>query len=201
MSEEVNKIVKAAILNTREHNPLYYVACLAQRLKNGQGSTTDYTVVEDLEQQLLDSDWEEYKHPNIADNCSAYITKSFGGYVGMIPIEYLSNQLICRLDDIKGTGKLSLTCYADTDRYSVDYNVLIVGDDGYGPCMFTFHPGEPVKPSTLSADGHNEFGLKEGDIINVAQAKDFGFKHVKLLSIPMLKGKAQKLGAKKIKPL
>lgn len=183
MSHEVNLFVKAAILNTKMHAPDYFKKCLEQRLCNGQGSVTEFDNIDKLEQTLLNSNWEKYKHPNIAEDCSAYITTSFGGFLGMIDINKLSDQLICRLTDIKGTGKLSLTCYADSDRYPVDYNILIVGDDGYGPCMFTFHPGEPLKPSTLSADGNNEFGLKEGDTITVAQAKKFGFKYVKLLTI------------------
>lgn len=183
MSNEINEFVKSAILNTKKNDPDYFKKCLEQRLINGQGSVTEFDNVEDLEKALLNADWEKYTHPNIAEGCSAYITKSFGGFMGMIQIEYLSDQLICRLDDIKGTGKLSLTCYADRDRYPVDYNILIIGDDGFGPCMFTFHPGEPLKPSTLSSDGNNEFGLKEGDTINVAQAKKFGFKYVKLLTI------------------
>lgn len=183
MSQDINNYVIKAILNTKENSPDYFIACLKQRLADGQGSTTDFKTVEELEKALLAADWEKFEHPNIAENCLGFITKSFGGYMGMIPLEYLSNQLICRLDDIKGIGKLSLTCYADSDRYPVDYNVLIIGDDGFGPCMFTFHPGEPLKPSTLSSDGNNEFGLKEGDTINVAQAKKFGFKYVKLLTI------------------
>lgn len=180
MSHEVNLFVYGAILNTKKNAPEYYKKCLEQRLSTGQGSTTEFDNIDKLEQCLLNANWEKYEHPNIAENCSAYITTSFGGFVGMIPINKLSDQLICSLIDFKGTGKLSLTCFTDSDKYPVDYNVLIVGDDGYGPCMFTFHPGEPLKPSTLSSDGNNEFGLKEGDTITVAQAKQYGFKYVKL---------------------
>ena len=61
-----------------------------------------------------------------------------------------------------------------------DYYILIVGDDGFGPCMFTFHPGEPLRPSTLSSDGNNEFGYKEGTTISVAKAILLGFRYAKL---------------------
>lgn len=180
MSELANNFVKSAILNTKKNIPDYFRKCLEQRLSNGQGSVTDFTNVEDLEKQLLNSDWEEYKHPNIADGCSAYKTESFGGYIGMIPLGCLPSDTICRFTDVKGTGTLSLTCYADTDRHPVNYNILIVGDDGFGPCMFTFHPGEPLRPSTLSSDGNNEFGYKEGTTISVVKAILLGFKYAKL---------------------
>jgi hypothetical protein len=184
MSQDINNYVIKAILNTKENSPDYFIACLKQRLADGQGSTTDFKTVEELEKALLAADWEKFEHPNIAENCLGFITKSFGGHMGMIPLEKLDKDAVCGLTDIKGTGTLSLVYYSDEiDRYDVDYNVLIVGNDGFGPCMFTFHPGEPLKPSTLSSDGSNEFSLCEGDVLTAEEAMEkFGFKHAKLIN-------------------
>ena len=178
--------VRACILRTKEHDPEYFKKCLEQRLdKVGKGSFYPYTDTKVLEDELMVATWNKFYHPNIAPGCHGFITYSdrLVGFVGVIPLSMLQPETKCYLKDVKGTGTLSL-CVKPviTDRCLVStYTVLITGDDGYGECMFTFHPGDPLKPSTLSSDGSNEHGLKDGDEITAQRAIELGFKHAKLI--------------------
>lgn len=175
--------VRACITRTKEHDPEYFKKCLEQRLLSGKGSCYSYTDIKDLEWALMHAMWEPYYHENIAAGCHAFIThdQHLNGWIGVVPLKDLPDDMECYFIDPKGTGKLSLSVKPfDGDMVKCAYTVLITGADGYGECMFTFHPGEPLKPSTLSADGRNEYGVKLGDHFSVKLARDIGFKHAKI---------------------
>lgn len=174
----VSDFVRKCIFNCRRMLPDYYKACLTQRLADGKGSVTEFTDFSDLENALLDANWKIYTHPNIAPDCTAYITKDICGFLGMIKLEDLPSNQICEFIDPKGTGTLSLATKTGRAHF-VDFTVLIVGKENDVDVMYTFHPGEPLKPSTLAADGSNEFGFKVGDKITVEDAIAAGFKTVK----------------------
>lgn len=183
---ETTEHVRKCISRTKLYSLAYFMKCLQQRLdKIGKGSFYPYTDTEVLEKELMSAEWEEFKHPNIARGCHGYISYSEGlhGFVGVIPLSMLPAGTKCYLRDIKGTGTLSLCVKpVGNERGLVStYTVLITGDDGYGECMFTFHPGDPLKQSTLSSDGSNEHGLRDGDEISVEWAISLGFKHAKLI--------------------
>lgn len=183
MEYDYNQYVWHAIQRTKEHDPEYFKKCIEQRLCNGKGSVTDYVHAEDLERALLNVAWYKYDHPAVAPGCRAFKTGAIRGWLGMAPLKELDPRRECTLLDVKGTGTLSLVLtdpIAYIHRWFVDYTVIIIGDDGYGACMFTFHPGDPVPPSTLASDGSNKFGLKDGDKITVGKALELGFVHAKL---------------------
>lgn len=176
--------VRKAIMRTKEHDPEYFKKCIEQRLLFGKGSYYLYTDPDELEKALMSASWLKYEHPNIAPGCHGYISYSdrLSGYIGIIPLAMVPKDAKCYLVDPKGTGTLSLGVKAfNGDMWPVGYTVLITGDDGYGQCMFTFHPGDPLTPSTLSSDGNNEHGLRDGDVITVDKAIELGFKHAKIL--------------------
>lgn len=177
--------VRACILRTKEHDPEYFKKCLEQRLATiGKGSFYQYTDPEVLEGALMIARWNKYEHPNIAPGCHAFISYSqcLCGFLGVVPLEILPAAAKCYIKDVKGTGTLSLCVkLLNGSRWPIEYTVLITGDDGYGECMFTFHPGDPLKPSTLSSDGSNEHRLKDGDVISAKRAMELGFKHAKVI--------------------
>jgi hypothetical protein len=172
-------------MRTKEHDPEYFKKCLQQRLAMvGKGSFYPYIEPDALEDALMVAIWNMYDHPNVAPGCHAFISYSqcLHGFIGVVPLEMVPSETKCYLIDVKDTGTLSLCIKTVKDsRWPVAYTVLITGDDGYGECMFTFHPGDPLKPSTLSSDGSNEYGLKDGDEISVEKAISIGFKHAKLI--------------------
>lgn len=183
---ETTEHVRKCISRTKLYSLAYFMKCLQQRLdKIGKGSFYPYTDTEVLEKELMSAEWEEFKHPNIARGCHGYISYSNGlhGFVGVIPLSMLPAGTKCYLRDIKGTGTLSLCVKpVGNERGLVStYTVLITGDDGYGECMFTFHPGDPLKPSSLTSDGSNEHGLRDGDEISVKEAIRYGFRHAKII--------------------
>lgn len=184
MEYDYNQYVWHAIQRTKQHDPEYFRKCIEQRLCTGKGSVTDYVQVEDLERALMHVAWYKYDHPAVAPGCRAFKTGAIRGWVGMAPLKELDPSRICTLMDVKGTGTLSLVLTdpigKEIKRWFVDYTVIIIGDDGYGACMFTFHPGDPVPPSTLASDGSNKFGLKDGDKLTVGEAIAKGFVYAKL---------------------
>ena len=183
MSTGTTSHVRKAIMRTKEHDPEYFKKCIEQRLMFGKGSFYLFTDPAELEEELMRAVWCKYDHPNIAPGCHGYITYSqrLSGYIGLVPLAMVPSDTKCYLKDPKGCGKLSLCMKPiNGDMWPVNYTVLITGDDGYGQCMFTFHPGDPIKPSTLSADGNNELGLKDGDVITAKRAIELGFKHAKI---------------------
>lgn len=183
MDYDYNQYVWHAIQRTKQHDPEYFRKCIEQRLCNGKGSVTDFVHAEDLERALMNCDWYKYDHPAVAPGCLAFKTGAICGWLGMAPLKELDPNLMCTMMDVKGTGTLSLVLtdpLACVNRWFVAYTVIIIGDDGYGACMFTFHPGDPLPPSHLSSDGSNELGLKEGDKLTVGKAIELGFVHAKL---------------------
>lgn len=183
MSELINKHVYDCINRLKDNVPAYYNSCLAQRLANGMGSTTDFASVEALEAALLNANWEpwvDYKDV-LAPGCSGFITKDIPGHHGMIPLTKFSDDQICTFRDPKDTGFLSL-CVATNERTDVDYTILIIGNEpGIGEVMFTFHPGDPEPASTFKSGDTDEggSGYRKGDEITVAKAKELGFRKAK----------------------
>lgn len=184
MSKLISNHVYECINRLKENMPKYYDSCLKQRLSNGIGSTTDYNTVEEMEKALLSADWEPWDdYFNVlAPGCSGFITKDITGHHGMISLTEFPPDAIAYFRDPKDTGYLSLCIPTDT-RTDVDYTILITGsDEGIdGEVMFTFHPGEPEKPSTFKAGSEDEGGkgYNKGDSITVAEALELGFRKAK----------------------
>lgn len=175
--------VRNAIRLLKEKDPSYYTKCIRQRLFNGgEGSYYDPNVdFNTLEAYLECSNWTMVENPNVDDGCSCFVCYDLKGHIGIVDVENVPNDVNFFLDDFKGTGKLSL-CVKQYENWFVPmgYTYIILGNDGYGEIMFTFHPGEPLKPSTME-DGHNEYGLHKGDVITKEKAIKCGFKHAKVV--------------------
>lgn len=185
MSIESKKFVEECIKRLVAKDYSYYESCINQRLYNGgMGSFYDKNVdFIDVMCKLINVDWEEVTHPNVQLPCRCFKCDNFfTGYVGMVELEKLSDDVELFFSDFKNTGKLSLCVKesdVDVDVMKTNTTYLITGDDGYGPIVFTFHPGEPLKPSTLE-DGTNSYGVKKNDSVTKEMALKMGFKHVKV---------------------
>lgn len=169
--------IRAAIEATREVVPGYFEGTLAQRAgasKEAVGSTVWDVDAEQLEQLLVDAQWEPYSHPAVAEGCEAFKTSIHGGFLGVIRLDELSPDFPVTLDDRKDTGKVSAIVKGQQGE-TVDFLVLILGQEQGREVVFTFHPGDPVKPSQVEASQ----GL-HGKEVTVAEALALGLETAKI---------------------
>jgi hypothetical protein len=139
---------KQAILAMALADPEYWRETLRSRCVGGVGPRTLFTSVEELNSALLEAEWEPYYHLALADDCRAFVAP-IPGLIGVEPINP-EHQYVLR--DPKVTGKVSAVRVdppgAPTDL--VPFTVLICGEEEGELRAFTFHPGEPVRPSVCT---------------------------------------------------
>jgi hypothetical protein len=169
----------AAMAKTAATEPDYWAKCLAQRsaYESPCGSTYELTSGQ-LECALMASEWEEVSHPAVQAPCRVFKT-TLAGTVGIVPLRSLKRDAVITIRDPKATGKGE----ACIDRANVPSELatttdtyMIAGDDEGGFMCFTFHPGEPVRPSTLDY-GNGQDGWTA---MTVAQALGMGLEFAKV---------------------
>ena len=147
--------VWTAIANTIEVVPGYFEGHLEGRSAAGDGSTVwrwgkacpDASAVLDV---VLDTLWQEYPScPNLIPGCRAYRA----AIPGTIDLRQVSD-----LEDdtpvvwVRTDHGYQYPTVAGTEGEYVDETVLIVGPEAGRTVVYTFHPGNPIKPSQISAD-------------------------------------------------
>ncbi len=180
-----NETVFSAIIATqavpsRVGSASYWADCLAQRAGTSPtrlGSIYPDLTVEELNTVLEKLEWSPYLHDAISSPAIGYRAE-FGGEVGVERIDALPAGTTLVLDDGKGTGKLTPIARG-LPRAPVGFTTMLLGPSSNGDLMvWTFFPGDPIRESTLTAD--NEFGLKHGSEISLAQANELGLVFVKV---------------------
>ena len=148
-----NSVVQKAITAIAEVDAKYWSKTLAQRVDGPEAAgsvVVGISSAASLEELLLKTDWEEYSHPDVMAECQAF-KAMIPGRLGVTPLAALPKDTVVTLDDRKGTGKVSCTVKGIRGQ-QVDFTVLIVGtEDGREVC-FTFHPGDPVRPSQIQTE-------------------------------------------------
>lgn len=172
----------AATKNVPSKNPgvpSYWADCLAQRAGESPkrlGSIYPGVTPEELEKLVEAAEWESYSHSSINAPAEGY-RSNLAGEIGVDHVDNLPSDTLLVLDDNKGTGKLTPVARG-LPRKTVDFTVALVGPDEKGQVIWTFFPGDPIRESTLKTD--NPLGLKHGDTITVAQARELGLEFVKI---------------------
>jgi hypothetical protein len=126
---------------------------------------------ETLEAALMGAAWEPFEHPDIMKGCSAF-KAPLSGTFGLLDLTTVADDFLVTLADPKGTGFVEAECTAGRGA-KVDFTVLILGDEKGTEVVFTFHPGNPIRPSRLPAEG------RVGNIITAKDALALGFKWAK----------------------
>lgn len=137
------------------------------------GSVTDFTDPAALEAALRRTTWSPYTHPAIQAGCVAFCTTELGGTQGVLPITDVSADAFVTLGDAHATGFVA----AEVEGVfgpRVDMLVMILGPEQGVEVVYTFHPGPPLAPSTLPAEG------RQGTRIPVSEARALGFEFVKI---------------------
>ena len=147
--------VWAAIANTIEVVPGYFEGHLAGRSASGDGSTVwrwgkacpDAAAVLDV---VLDTLWQEYPScPNLIPGCTAY-KAAIPGTIDLRQVADLADDTPVAWTN-PGHGYQYPTIVGDAGDY-VDYTTLIVGPEAGKEVVYTFHPGDPIRPAQVSAD-------------------------------------------------
>ncbi|OGZ54061.1 MAG: hypothetical protein A3H64_00430 [Candidatus Ryanbacteria bacterium RIFCSPLOWO2_02_FULL_45_11c] len=174
--------IEKAVRNTGYVVPGYWEKTLNQRIAcSSTAAGSVYEQFEDpvtLESALMVARWKPYSHPAIAPGCEAFAA-FIPGRMGVVPLRDLPSDAIVVLDDRKGTGKVSAVVKGVLGP-RVAFTVLILGreKDKEGneyEIVFTFHPGEPVRPSPVDATP----GL-HGKKVTVAETLAMGLEMAKI---------------------
>ena len=178
MSQNIERII-AAIGNTREILPSYFEKTLEQRLDNNSAAGSifeGFGTIQEVEDKILTSQWEEYRHENLAPDTTGFCCHWIGGCIGTVPLTTLDDTQVVILDDRKNTGRVSATVKGVRGA-STDLTVIILGQHEGREVIFTIHPGAPVKPSTVTM----ESGM-HGKTITAKEAIELGLQTAKITS-------------------
>ena len=175
--------VLEAITNTERLLGRYFSTNLDTRTDTGIGSTYDGMSPEELRTALKAADWKEVEHADVMPGCRAYVTKDIaGGRFGLLNVRDLPDDTLFIAEDPKGTGRISIAA-AGVPGPHANETFLIVGKDTdqpdpadrEKPVVFTFHPGEPVRPSLVSTKD-----IQDGTVLTKDDVIKLGFDMAKV---------------------
>jgi hypothetical protein len=176
MLTDLQKRLLEVIDSTKKYFPDYWQSVLKQRCESTHvGSYYTVRPESELENVLREAIVKEDVMPLTSDlvmsGCEAF-TFRFGGYVGIKPIKETETY---QLLDPKNTGYVDAVSDKVTEcTYSL-FTTIILGQEDGREVVFMFHPGEPIKPSRIPAEGNI------GRTITGKEALEMGFKFAKLI--------------------
>lgn len=169
--------IEIAIANIARLAGEYWAKTLAQRAGANPlaaGSIYDGATAEDVERMVRSAAWEPYSHPAVMADCTAFRAQ-LPGRMGIVELSKLDPATPVVLDDRKGTGAVSATVKGVRGEVT-DFSVLILGKEQGEEVIFTFHPGDPVRPSQVKT----EPGL-HGKQVTVEEAMKLGLLTAKIV--------------------
>lgn len=175
----MNEFVNKAIINTNEYLHDYLIKTLQQRLATGAGSCYEqFKTTDELLSAIKNADWEETTHPCVSPDCRVF-KANLEGRFGLINIKDVCDDAVLIADDRKHTGYISVTIKGARGRIEYD-SYLIIGKENINgnniEVLFTFHPGEPIKPSNIKVSN-----ITHGSIISKKEAIKLGIKWIKII--------------------
>ncbi len=120
--------------------------------------------------------WEPFSHEALMPGCRAFMAP-LAGYLGIVPVSSLPRAAEIEFSDPKDTGVAMGTVKDYPYGPWVLYTVLIAGFHNEKEICFTFHTGDPVKPSVLPAKEWN------GKSILAVEALRMGIEYVRCSGI------------------
>ena len=195
--DNASKIIMGKDENGKDRT--YLDVMLAQRIEgpNNAGSSYNVNSPEQLYQQLISQEWTETTHPDVMPGCRVF-KSNLAGLEGILDLDNLPDDVEMYAIDPKGTGKIGIGA-GNIEKNPVKETYLIIGKENINgkdeDVVFTFHPGEPVRPSEVETQE-----IPDGTRLSKEEAKKLGFDKAKYLSEEMLeqyrhKQKAMNLNA------
>lgn len=146
-------IVRSAIANTTAD---YWIELCSMRAGRGEsakrmGSFYPRLTGPQVERLIRTLVWEPYTHSEVKEPAMAFIARHAPGVVGVAQLADVPEDAELVWDDTKNTGNVELIWKGapDSAHTKVDYTVAIVGPHDGKEIVYTFHPGDPVKPSQV----------------------------------------------------
>lgn len=198
-----NEFVKKALNNAKKlimgkdeegNDKTYLDVMLNQRIegKNNAGSSYKVDSKEELYQKLISQEWSETTHPDVMPGCKVF-KSNLAGLEGILDIDDLPDDVELYAIDPKETGKIGIGA-GNIEKNPVKETYLIVGkeqiDGKEEDVVFTFHPGEPVRPSEIETKE-----IPDGTKLTKEEAEQLGFDKVKYLSDKLLEQYRHKYSA------
>lgn len=153
----------------KETPPDYLARTIATRTPEQRAGSYFDLQPDRLRQELYKAQWEPYNpldadgSPIIGGGARGYRATIPGGRLGMTSVDAIPETAKLFLIDPKGTGNWSVSTLGAAEPVT-DHVTMIVGDGDNGkPIVWTFHPGEPVRPSALDTARMREV-LSQADI-------------------------------------
>ena len=126
-------------------------------------------------ESLINADWKPFSHSALMKGTTGFVA-SVPGFLGITPLKDIPDNQEVTLDDGHKTGFLSVVI-SGKQSIPVNHTVLILGDEGGKEVVYTFHPGDPIRPSSLPIGN-----FQKGQKITAGEAKKLGFEYAKLAS-------------------
>ena len=160
-----------AIANIKQLLPEYWESTVNSRTPGKSvGSVFDFSNVEKVLFEDRINDWEEYGDcPNLIPGCTAFVLHGVCGHLGVVELEKLDPEMVLDVIDNKKTGKAKCLAHVGIGP-KTDFATLILGEEQGKEVVFTFHPGQPIRPSEIPVDA-----LKGRNKITVREAMALGF--------------------------
>lgn len=138
-----------ALRATAELLPSHWQKLLASRTpgESACGSVCDPQDVP-LADALAFAHWETYEHPAVMSGCVAYWTRGICGTIGIVPVSDLAEGAELEFRDAHETGYVE-ACVRMERPARATGTCIILGKHEGREVVFTFHPGEPIRPSCL----------------------------------------------------
>lgn len=172
--------VASAIARTTQAVPGYFENTVKSRLLDGTGSGYCTRNARFLVDMLLGAAWIPAEHPDVLQDCLAYkaVLPGLRTRNGVLGIDRLAPGTLVTVEDAKATGFLSAVVEIPPGEFDAEpvETWIILGVEQGAEVVFTFHPGEPVKPFLIATPED----LKACDTMPVELAKVRGFSTVKV---------------------
>lgn len=176
--------IATVIANTINLEPAHLEQCCRNRADNASAEGSFYRDAspEDVKEALLSVDWEPYTHSSIASPAVGFIAPKWAGVMNIAKLSDMERGTPVVLRDAHHGNALDDDHYVEADvthdggGLNVDFTVALVGPrsrEDATPILWTFFPGDPVRPSQISATGNH------GRVIDASDATGLGMEWAK----------------------
>jgi len=167
--------------------PAHFEMCCRNRTDTPQSEGSFYPGLETsdkVREAVMGAEWEAYTHSEIMAPAIGYIAPRLGGTMNLARVTDLHADTQVVLKDahhgnnLKDDHFVEAEVVSDVGGVPVDFSVALVGPrsrEDATPVLWTFFPGDPIRPSRLPASGNH------GRVIDVADARMLGVKWAKVV--------------------
>lgn len=166
--------IRKAVENIKSMLPTYWEATVRSRTPgSSNGSVFSFENVEQILFEDRINDWKSFPEcPNLLPGCTAFKLCNVPGHLGIVDLKELDENTMLDVVDNKKTGMAKCLLVNGTKGPETDEATLILGEEAGKEVVFTFHPGNPIRPDEIPVEK-----LGGRTTVTVSEAIEFGFTH------------------------